>query len=183
MIIIGIGYVLINAWTPSPICVLPTLLLYIPTYLVSNLPYTYSVCLFMCENKQKKKTTFAILNFYVRLYNLYHKFCPWKRRRWWLLKLLGVYETTKEITPRFSNGLSQLLRIFTAIFAVSCMPFSPVASAPTIKCRFVYPRQRIPITRWMIEIRLHVLRKKNVQSLLYFVQFAFLRWTVFWNSS
>jgi len=158
-------------------------------YYYIYLPILFLICripilsVYSCVKTNKKKTTFAILNFYVRLYNLYHKFCPWKRRRWWLLKLLGVYETTKEITPRFSNGLSQLLRIFTAIFAVSCMPFSPVASAPTIKCRFVYPRQRIPITRWMIEIRLHVLRKKNVQSLLYFVQFAFLRWTVFWNSS
>ena len=149
-------------------------------YYYIYLPILFLICripilsVYSCVKTNKKKTTFAILNFYVRLYNLYHKFCPWKRRRWWLLKLLGVYETTKEITPRFSNGLSQLLRIFTAIFAVSCMPFSPVASAPTIKCRFVYPRQRIPITRWMIEIRLHVLRKKTfkVSCILYNLHFC-----------
>jgi len=174
MIIIGIGYVLINAFSLPPICV--SLIILVFDISCSWVCRTYSVCLFMCGNKTnapciynsyfsgKKKniktTNFVLgkeeMTFEITAGGYMKRPMKWRHCVWNLIDLSSFWRC---------RGPS-LFAIFTAIVAVSLSIFCPVTSAlrwsqPRVVL-YTPARDGYPTYRKLK----HVLRK-SVQSLVY----------------
>jgi len=180
MIIIGIGYVLINAFSLPPICV--SLIILVFDISCSWVCRTYSVCLFMCGNKTNAP---CIYNSYFsgKKKHKNHKFCPWKGGDDFWNYGRGVYETTNEMTPLclkldWSVLFLTMSWAFCDFHRHCCGQFvhflSSYLCSPMIpaSCRFVYPCQRRIPNLQKTKTRVEKKRSKSRVCILFNLHFC-----------